>query len=134
MKFLLDHDVPEDLTYLLQELGHEFLRLRDVLPQEAADSLVLAPRRLPHCRRNRRRYFRWTGARWKRTSVEGCRTIAARIRRPGRMRSAHAPATMRSAVSDHGPRAAGTGKSGDRRQQVEKQDGQVTHDPILTTS
>ena len=41
MKFLLDHDVPEDLTYLLQQLGHEFLRLRDVLPQEAADSLVL---------------------------------------------------------------------------------------------
>ena len=41
MKFLLDHDVPEDLTYLLQELGHEFLRLREVLPQEATDSLVL---------------------------------------------------------------------------------------------
>lgn len=41
MKFLLDHDVPEDLTYLLQELGHEFLRLRDVLPPEAADALVL---------------------------------------------------------------------------------------------
>jgi DNA-binding protein Fis len=31
VKFLLDHDVPEDLTYLLQELGHEVLRLRDVL-------------------------------------------------------------------------------------------------------
>lgn len=31
MKFLLDHDVPEDLTYLLQELGHEVSRLRDVL-------------------------------------------------------------------------------------------------------
>ena len=41
MKFLLDHDVPEDLTYLLQELGHEVLRLRDVAPQEAADRLVL---------------------------------------------------------------------------------------------
>jgi predicted nuclease of predicted toxin-antitoxin system len=41
VKFLLDHDVPEDLTYLLQELGHEFLRLREVLPQEATDSLVL---------------------------------------------------------------------------------------------
>ena len=41
MKFLLDHDVPEDLTYLLHALGHQFLRLRDVLPQEAADSLVL---------------------------------------------------------------------------------------------
>ena len=41
MKFLLDHDVPEDLTYLLQELGHEVLRLRDVLPQDASDPVVL---------------------------------------------------------------------------------------------
>lgn len=41
MKFLLDHDVPEDLTYLLQELGHEVLRLRDVLPQQASDPVVL---------------------------------------------------------------------------------------------
>lgn len=41
MKFLLDHDVPEDLTYLLHELHHEVLRLRDVLPQEASDSVVL---------------------------------------------------------------------------------------------
>ena len=41
MKFLLDHDVPEDLTYLLSELGHVFMRVRDVLPQEAADPLVL---------------------------------------------------------------------------------------------
>jgi predicted nuclease of predicted toxin-antitoxin system len=41
VKFLLDHDVPEDLTYLLRALGHEVLRLRDVLDVEAADSLVL---------------------------------------------------------------------------------------------
>ena len=41
MKFLFDHDVPEDLTYLLQELGHDVVRLRDVLQQEAADSIVL---------------------------------------------------------------------------------------------
>ena len=41
MKFLLDHDVPEGLTYLLQELGHEVLRLRDVLQQEAVDPIVL---------------------------------------------------------------------------------------------
>ncbi|MBI3491368.1 MAG: DUF5615 family PIN-like protein [Acidobacteria bacterium] len=41
MNFLLDHDVPEDLTYLLRELGHEVLRLRDVAPQEAVDPLVL---------------------------------------------------------------------------------------------
>ncbi len=41
MKFLLDHDVPEDLTYLLHELGHEVVRLRDVLPQETVDTVVL---------------------------------------------------------------------------------------------
>ena len=41
MRFLLDHDVPEDLTYLLQELQHEVVRLRDVLPPEADDALVL---------------------------------------------------------------------------------------------
>jgi predicted nuclease of predicted toxin-antitoxin system len=41
VKFLLDHDVPEDLSYLLRELGHEVLRLRDVLPSEASDPTVL---------------------------------------------------------------------------------------------
>lgn len=41
MKFLFDHDVPEDLTYMLAELGHDVVRLRDVLQQEAADSIVL---------------------------------------------------------------------------------------------
>ena len=41
MKFLLDQDVPEDLTFLLQELGHEVLRLGDVLPQETSDLVVL---------------------------------------------------------------------------------------------
>jgi hypothetical protein len=39
--FLLDQDVPEDLTYLLRELDHDVLRVRDVLGPEAADSLVL---------------------------------------------------------------------------------------------
>jgi predicted nuclease of predicted toxin-antitoxin system len=41
VKFLLDHDVPEDLTYLLRELGHDVVRPLDVLASEAADSLVL---------------------------------------------------------------------------------------------
>ena len=41
MRFLLDQDVPEDLTYLLRELDHEVVRLRDVLPPEATDSAVL---------------------------------------------------------------------------------------------
>lgn len=41
MRFLLDQDVPEDLTYLLRELDHEVLRVRDVLGPEAPDPLVL---------------------------------------------------------------------------------------------
>jgi predicted nuclease of predicted toxin-antitoxin system len=39
--FLLDQDVPEDLTYLLRELDHEVLRVRDVLSPEATDAVVL---------------------------------------------------------------------------------------------
>ena len=41
MKFLLDHDVPDDLTYLLHELGHDVVHLRDVLSREASDPHVL---------------------------------------------------------------------------------------------
>jgi predicted nuclease of predicted toxin-antitoxin system len=41
VKFLLDQDVPEDLTYLLRELDHEVVRLREVLSREAADHAVL---------------------------------------------------------------------------------------------
>jgi predicted nuclease of predicted toxin-antitoxin system len=39
--FLFDQDVPEDLTYLLRELNHEVVRLRDVLPPDASDATVL---------------------------------------------------------------------------------------------
>ena len=41
MKFLLDHDVPEDLSYLLQELDHDITLLRKVLPANASDEAVL---------------------------------------------------------------------------------------------
>ena len=41
MTFLFDQDVPEDLTYLLRELNHEVVRLRDVLPPDASDATVL---------------------------------------------------------------------------------------------
>jgi hypothetical protein len=37
VRFLLDQDVPEDLSYLLRELNHEILRVRDVLPPDAVD-------------------------------------------------------------------------------------------------
>ena len=32
MKFLLDHDVPDDVSYSLESLGHEVVKLREVLP------------------------------------------------------------------------------------------------------
>jgi predicted nuclease of predicted toxin-antitoxin system len=41
VKFLLDHDVPDDLSYLLEQLGHEVLLLRRVLPDDSSDESVL---------------------------------------------------------------------------------------------
>lgn len=41
MKFLLDHDVPEDLSYLLEKLGHEVTLLREALRPDASDEAVL---------------------------------------------------------------------------------------------
>ena len=32
MNFLLDHDVPDDLSYLLEQLGHDVTLLRKALP------------------------------------------------------------------------------------------------------
>jgi predicted nuclease of predicted toxin-antitoxin system len=41
VKFLLDHDVPEDLSYLLKQLGHQVTLLRRALPPDAPDEAVL---------------------------------------------------------------------------------------------
>lgn len=40
MQFLLDHDVPDDLSYLLEELGHEVTLLRKAVPRDASDEAV----------------------------------------------------------------------------------------------
>jgi predicted nuclease of predicted toxin-antitoxin system len=40
VKFLFDHDVPDDLSYLLEQLGHEITLLRQALPQDASDEAV----------------------------------------------------------------------------------------------
>ena len=40
MKFLLDHDVPDDLSYLLEQLGHSVTLLRKALPGESSDAAV----------------------------------------------------------------------------------------------
>lgn len=42
MTFFLDHDVPDEIAYPLQALGHETVRLRDVLPKTASDAEALA--------------------------------------------------------------------------------------------
>ena len=41
MRFLLDHDVPENLSYLLKQLGHDVILLREALPEHASDEAVL---------------------------------------------------------------------------------------------
>lgn len=41
MKFLLDHDVPDDLAYSLEALGHEVAKPRELLPITAPDEEVL---------------------------------------------------------------------------------------------
>lgn len=41
MKFLLDHDLPDDLSYLIEQLGHDVLLLRKAIPAESSDAAVL---------------------------------------------------------------------------------------------
>ena len=41
MKLLLDHDVPDDLSYLLEQLGHDVTLLRKALPRDSSDEVVL---------------------------------------------------------------------------------------------
>lgn len=41
MKFLLDHDVPDDLSYLLKQLGNDVTLLRKALPGDSTDAVVL---------------------------------------------------------------------------------------------
>lgn len=41
MKFLLDHDVPDDLSFLLIQLGHDVTLLRQALPADSPDEEVL---------------------------------------------------------------------------------------------
>ncbi len=40
MNFLFDHDVPDSLSYLLEQLGHHVSRLRTVLPDHSPDEVV----------------------------------------------------------------------------------------------
>ena len=41
MKFLLDHDVPDDLSYLIEQLGHEVTLVRNAIPGDSSDLAVL---------------------------------------------------------------------------------------------
>ncbi len=41
MKFLLDHDVPDDAAFSLEAMGHIVVKLRELLPATTADDEVL---------------------------------------------------------------------------------------------
>jgi len=41
VKFLLDHDVPDDTTFSSEALGHNVVKLREILPVTASDDEVL---------------------------------------------------------------------------------------------
>ena len=41
MRFLLDHDVPDDIVFALKALDHEVFRLRELIPATASDEDVL---------------------------------------------------------------------------------------------
>ena len=41
MKFLLDHDVPDDIAFSLEALGHTVVKLREVLSVTTPDDEVL---------------------------------------------------------------------------------------------
>ena len=40
MKFLFDHDVPDDMAFALTALGHDVLRLREVLSATTSDEEI----------------------------------------------------------------------------------------------
>ena len=98
--------------------------------------------------------FRCISARCRLNSVDGLTTIAERMNRRGRIKSAHNPTTTRSEgrrwgesfsgpIEDeqlvldeygfrhHGTGAAGTREPRDCRQQTQKEDGQIAHRSIL---
>ncbi len=41
MNFLLDHDVPDDIGFCLEALGHRVCKLRECTPRDTADDQVL---------------------------------------------------------------------------------------------
>jgi predicted nuclease of predicted toxin-antitoxin system len=41
VKFLLDHDVPDDVAFSLEALGHVVIKLREVVPTTTSDDDVL---------------------------------------------------------------------------------------------
>jgi hypothetical protein len=41
VRFFFDHDVPDDLAFSLEALGHRVVKLREVLPARTPDDEVL---------------------------------------------------------------------------------------------
>src|ERR1017187_3876150 len=87
--------------------GHPQVGLRCFVWTTASRSSLLGPfgpGLLLRWEEKSRRYLRFLRAWWSLKRVEGFRTMAERIRRAGRMRKAHKPATRRSEVRRFGDR------------------------------
>jgi predicted nuclease of predicted toxin-antitoxin system len=41
VKFLFDHDVPDEMAYGLEALGHEVFKLRELTPPDGTDEQVM---------------------------------------------------------------------------------------------
>jgi predicted nuclease of predicted toxin-antitoxin system len=41
VKFLFDHDVPDEMAYTLTAMGHEVFKLRELMKAQATDDAVL---------------------------------------------------------------------------------------------
>ena len=99
MKFLLDHDVPDEVAQSLRHWGHDPQRLRDVLPVTTPDEQVFAwaqsrERVIVSCNRN---HFLWLA----RQAVERGQNFAGLIilvrRRARQMECAHLLTLLRRA-------------------------------------
>lgn len=49
MKFLIDHDVPDEVAEMLRRAGHEAICLREILPIRTLDPAVMAAAAVRGC-------------------------------------------------------------------------------------
>src|SRR2546425_12989813 len=95
----LSMDMPKARDICCTIRGHPQLGFRCFMSTTAAMTSWLGPFGpgfIDPLDEKSRRYFRWISARCRLNSVDGLKTIAERMNRPGRIKSAHRAATTRA--------------------------------------